>query len=162
MSHRVTPGPMGPGSRVSKRSLGGCRPIIAPCSRGSRRQKDIFWKMLSFDRTPSPCGDKKHPQLGRTHGRHLATHRGLIPFTLWYILRDTMWHCWCISQQVANDYNFIADVWKIMTDEVSLLLSYFFCFGFILLINNSSDKITVPEKSGLFHQPLQTMLNSAL
>lgn len=52
-------------------------------------------------------------------------------------LHDTVLHCWWIAQHVANDYNSIADVWKIMTDKVSLMLPYFFSFYFILLINNS-------------------------
>lgn len=81
---------------------------------------------------------KKIPQLGKTQNRHLAAHPGLISFTCYdRFLHDTMLHCSWMSRHVANGYNFIADVWKIMTDKVSLMLSYFFCFYFILLINNS-------------------------
>lgn len=65
-----------------------------------------------------------------------------------------------MSQHVANDYSFIVAVCKIMSDKLSCKLSTFFCFCFIVLINNSWSKITVPEKCSLFHQPFHTLLIS--
>lgn len=68
-----------------------------------------------------------------------------------------------MSQHVANDYSFIVAVCKIMSDKVSCMLStffFFFPFSFIVLINNSCNKITVPEKCSLFHQPFHTLLIS--
>lgn len=102
------------------------------------------------------------PELRKSHSRYLVTQQGLISFTYcdtlftWHIVTYSL-----MAQRVVDDYNFIADVWKIMTDKVSLMLSYFFCFYFTFLINNSWNKITVLEKYSLFHQPLHTLLISA-
>lgn len=116
-----------------------------------------FYLLISFTLL---WGEK--PELRKSHSRYLVTQQGLISFTYY----DTLftWHIVTYSlmaQRVVDDYNFIADVWKIMTDKVSLMLSYFFCFYFTFLINNSWNKITVLEKYSLFHQPLHTLLISA-
>lgn len=84
------------------------------------------------------CSEGKKPELRKTHSRHLVTQQGLIYFTYYHTLFT--WHIVTYSlmaQRVVDDYNFIADVWKIMTDKVSIMLSYFFCFYFTFLINNS-------------------------
>lgn len=93
-------------------------------------------------------------------GRYLGTHQGLISLIHYNtFLHATILHCSLMSQHVANDNSFTVAVCKMMSDKVSCVLSTF-CFCFLVLINNSWSKITVPEKCSLFHQPFHTLLIS--